>query len=162
MLFGSTEKNTELQLASIATINIPKIQLLMSKIQNFIFGPISYSYGFGIFLGIMCIALIIYQAKKNSQNLVIAVISIMWQLFIYLCIYGESQQKLNTLLLIFIFIAWINTQETIEATESKIKTEKEKSKYIESLKKAVTTRMLNTINSKYNTRNYDYKTRYCR
>lgn len=139
MLFGSTEKNTELRLASIATINMPKIQLLMSKIQNFIFGLISYSYGFGIFLGIMCIALIIYQAKKNSQNLVIAVISIMWQLFIYLCIYGESQQKLNTLLLIFIFIAWINNQETIEAAESKIKIEKEKSKYMESLKKAVTT-----------------------
>ena len=86
----------------------------------------------------MCIALIIYQAKKNSQNLVIAVISIMWQLFIYLCIYGESQQKLNTLLLIFIFIAWINNQELIKTTES-IKAEKESSKYMEQLKKAVTT-----------------------
>ena len=112
MLFGSTEKNTELRLASIFAINITKIQLLMSKIQSFIFGSISFSYGFGVFLAIMCISLIIYQAKTNTQNLIIAVISIGWQLFIYLCVYGESQQKINIILLIFIFIAWINKEET--------------------------------------------------
>ena len=143
MLFGSTEKNTELRLASIFAINITKIQLLMSKIQSFIFGSISFSYGFGVFLAIMCISLIIYQAKTNTQNLIIAVISIGWQLFIYLCVYGESQQKINIILLIFIFIAWINKEET--SKENKIETEKEKSKYIESFNKAITTGCLTLI-----------------
>ena len=138
MLFGSTEKNTELQLGSLFSIDTHRLQLLMNQFQYFIFGTISFSYGFKVFLTTMLIVLILYQAKKNSQNLVIALVSIVWQVFIYLCIYGVSQQKLNLMVLIFIFIAWLNQQEGKEQKNGEKKQLEVRVRYKETFLKAVT------------------------
>ena len=111
MLYGSTEKNTELALFNVWNLNKYKFKMLIKTIQNELFGIVSISSGFRSWINIAALVLIIWESRKNLQNLIIATISIMWQVFIYLCIFGSSAQKINTIFVILIFIAWINMEE---------------------------------------------------
>ena len=111
MLSGGISQNTQLQLASIVDISFIKIRLLFVEILSNLFGPITYSFGFRVFIEIFAIVIICYYFKKNSQSMVIAIVSILWPIFVYLCIYGYSTQKINLIILTTIFIAWIIKEE---------------------------------------------------
>lgn len=111
MLSGGISQNTQLQLASIFDISFIKIRLLFVEILSNLFGPITYSFGFRVFIEIFAIVIICYYFKKNSQSMVIAIVSILWPIFVYLCIYGYSTQKINLIILTTIFIAWIIKEE---------------------------------------------------
>ena len=110
ILLGSTTNNTEIPLNNNSTIvSISKVKLLIYSILGQLFGVIVNSKGFEIYFYIWLILLVLFQARKNLENLVIAFVTISWQIFIYLFIYGASYQKTSILLLIAVFIAWINS-----------------------------------------------------
>ena len=110
ILMGSTTKNTEIPLNNDNTVfSINKVKLLTNSIFGQLFGVVSNSKGFEIYFYIWLILLVLFQARKNLENLVIAFVTISWQIFIYLFIYGASYQKTSILLLIAVFIAWINS-----------------------------------------------------
>jgi len=115
MLVSSITTNTELQeQVGISNIIKYKIKILFTQINIELFGNIAYSFGFKVFYITAIIGLIIIEGRKNIQNVIIGLVSIVWQIFIYLFIYATSTQKANLILLIGIFIAWITLQERKE------------------------------------------------
>ena len=120
ILMGSTTKNTEIPLNNDNTVfSINKVKLLTNSIFGQLFGVVSNSKGFEIYFYIWLILLVLFQARKNLENLVIAFVTISWQIFIYLFIYGASYQKTSILLLIAVFIAWINSYNEKSIEENK-------------------------------------------
>lgn len=119
MLSGGISQNTQLQLASIFDISFIKIRLLFVEILSNLFGPITYSFGFKVFIGILSVVTIFYYFRKNSQAMTMAIISIVWPIFVFLCIYGISTQKTNLIILMIIFIAWIIKGENNDINKEK-------------------------------------------
>ena len=123
MLFGSIGANNDIStsnnliikvhswkmFARLVKIYVKNINILLRSIEAGIVGEIGYTRGFNTICFIGIIALLVFQIKVNKKNAIILVISCLWQMMIYLFIYSDtSGQKLNTMFLIFIFIAWIN------------------------------------------------------
>ena len=123
MLFGSIGTNNDISTTNnliikvhsgkmfvrLVNLYIKNINILLRNIEVGIVGEIGYARGFNTICFIAIIALLIFQIKVNRQNAIILVVSCLWQMVIYLFIYSDtSGQKLNTMFLIFIFIAWIN------------------------------------------------------
>ena len=110
ILLGSTTNNTEIPLNNNSTIvSISKVKLLIYSILGQLFGVIVNSKGFEIYLYIWLLLLVLWQARRNLENFIIALITISWQFFIYVFIYEASYQKSSILILIAVFIAWINS-----------------------------------------------------
>ena len=119
ILIGSLNKNTQIPLNSEKTIvNINKVKLLFNSITGQLFGATSNTKGFEFYFFIFVILLIICQLRINAENFIIAFASTIWQIIIYLFVYGASYQKTSTLLLIVIFIAWINYYNTNKKEEN--------------------------------------------
>lgn len=123
MLFGSIGANNDIStsnnlfikihswkmFARVVKIYAKNINVLLRSVEAGIVGEIGYTKGFNAICFIGIIALLVFQIKVNKKNAIILVISCLWQMMIYLFIYSDtSDQKLNTMFLIFIFIAWIN------------------------------------------------------
>lgn len=109
LLFSSVETNSELPLTSILSIDILQIYEKICRILQQMFGRTMSKYLiFRVCICLYSILLIIWQARKNYENLIIGLTAILWQMFIYLFIYDSSEQKVNSMLLICIFIAWLN------------------------------------------------------
>lgn len=123
MLFGSIGTNNDISttnnliikvhswkmFARLVKIYVKNINILLRSIEAGIVGEIGYTRGFNTICLIAIIALLVFQIKVNKKNAIILVVSCLWQMMIYLFIYSDtSGQKLNTMFLIFIFIAWIN------------------------------------------------------
>lgn len=123
MLFGSIGTNNDISttnnliikvhswkmFARLVKIYVKNINILLRSIEAGIVGEIGYTKGFNTICLIAIIALLVFQIKVNKKNAIILVVSCLWQMMIYLFIYSDtSGQKLNTMFLIFIFIAWIN------------------------------------------------------
>ena len=123
MLFGSIGTNNDISttnnliikvhswkmFARLVKIYAKNINILLRSIEAGIVGEIGYTRGFNTICLIAIIALLVFQIKVNKTNAIILVVSCLWQMMIYLFIYSDtSGQKLNTMFLIFIFIAWIN------------------------------------------------------
>lgn len=120
ILVGSTSKNTQIPLNSEHNmINATRVKLLFTSMQGKLFGIIVNSIGFKVYFYAFIILLIIWQARKNVENLIITVFSIFWQIYIYLFINNADGQKTCILILIFIFIAWINHYKESEKNNSK-------------------------------------------
>lgn len=107
MLLGSTNKNGYVSVNPINSFKLIGLKILLSGIELQIFGTLAKRIIFKILFWAWFILLTGIGIKKNPKNTVIFFISILWQLLIYLFIYGCSQQRSNTMLLIAIFIIWI-------------------------------------------------------
>lgn len=113
LLLGSVGINDTVNCKWENIFNINRIKQVIYDIYSSMFGYISYSVGFRIVFTIFIVILTIVEYKKKPENILIAVVGILWQMFIYLSIWGISSQKGNTILLIGIFIAWIGKEKEI-------------------------------------------------
>lgn len=107
MLKGGTDKNTELSLLSFSNFNLNKLKLTLNKILASLFGIVSYNFGFKVYIIIWLLIYTIHRIKNYPKGFIIALVSVLWQLYIYIFIFGLSQQKSNTILLIILFIEWL-------------------------------------------------------
>lgn len=107
MLMGSINTNKEVYSTSIFSINANSIFSLIEKIQYEFFGSINISKGFQIYFGLGIIITLIWLGIENIENMLILVIGVAWQLYIYLMIYGTSVEKSSTLIFISILVFWI-------------------------------------------------------
>ena len=82
--------------------------ILMRSVSYEIFNTSDKYY---ILLFIYFILFLIYLFFKNYKNLLILFISVVYQAIIYHTIYYSNQQRLHSLIFIFIFIFWINKYE---------------------------------------------------
>lgn len=124
LLFGCITKNqiVNMNMNGIDSLNIHTVKKLLYDMFIYIFGNLSYSYGFRLFVEIFVIFLILAEGKRNPENMLVAVVGILWQIFIYLFIWGVLTQRANTIILIGIFIAWIGREQTNEKKESNLST----------------------------------------
>lgn len=121
ILLGSTSKNTEIPLNNQNdSFSIVRTKLTIMNICKDIFGIIIYSKGFICYFILWIILALIWQLKKDNKGLLIMIISIIWQLFIYIFIFGASEQKSNTIFLIILLIAWMNYYSEDYKNESKL------------------------------------------
>ena len=122
MLKGGTDKNTELSLLSFSNFNLNKLKLTLNKILASLFGIVSYNFGFKVYIIIWLLIYTIHRIKNYPKGFIIASVSILWQLYIYIFIFGLSQQKSNTILLIILFIEWLYyyNKNSLKNTKMKI------------------------------------------
>ena len=122
MLFGSVGKNSEVSvsgLLSLRTHSIEDVKILvkiyvkhfkrtLNNLEGAIFGPIGRTSGFQTVAIIAFVFIAYYIFKKNTKQGIILSVAFLWQIFIYIFIYDDtSNQKANTLFLIFLLIAWL-------------------------------------------------------
>ena len=69
-----------------------------------------------LFLGIFVLA---YEVKKYPQNAIIILVSVLFQLYVYLQIYGISAQRANAILFIILLFVWIQREETQSKTKNR-------------------------------------------
>ena len=123
MLFGSIGTNNDISTTNnliikvhsgkmfvrLVNLYVKNIKALIRSIECGIVGAVGYTSGFNTICFIAIIAIFVFQIKVNKKNGIILVVSCLWQMAIYLFVYSDtSGQKINTMFLIFIFIAWIN------------------------------------------------------
>lgn len=126
ILMGSIKSNNDVSVAGtlqirahspqmfirLIKLHIKNITYLLWKLEGGIVGVIGNTSGFQTICFIAIIMLLILEFKTNIVNAVVLCVSCLWQFFIYLFIYADTaEQKVNTLFIIFIFIAWLNTTD---------------------------------------------------
>ena len=120
ILLGSTSKNSEIPLNNQDNFfSLVKTKLTITDICKDIMGPLIYYKGFKFYFILWIILAMIWQLKKDNKGLLIMIISIIWQIIIYLFIFGASEQKSNTIFLIVLLIAWMNYYSEDYKCESK-------------------------------------------
>lgn len=120
ILLGSTSKNSEIPLNNQSIyFSVIRIKLTITSICRDIMGPITYYIGFKFYFILWVVLAMIWQLKKDNKGLLIMIISIIWQIVIYLFIFGSSEQKSNTIFLIVLLIAWMNYYSEDYKIESK-------------------------------------------
>lgn len=111
MLMGSTDKNGFISIENFNDFNIIKAKVVINVVETQICGTIAGNAVFKVVFWIWCLILTLLGIKKSPKSLITAVVSIIWQMYIYLFIYISSEQRTNTIILIGFLIAWINIKE---------------------------------------------------
>ena len=73
-----------------------------------------------LLLGTLTTMFIIYERGRSIKSLIILFVSIIYQILLYLLLYGASAQRLYSFMLIFLFVIWIQKDENVENKNSKI------------------------------------------
>ncbi len=109
-LIGSTSINDGVSISSTIKENIVN-SFLITIVINFI-GNGLYNMIIVLIFYIIFPTILMYVLYKNPKNVVIGIVGIMWQFFVFLFVYSDfSIQKTNTIFLVIIFVFWISLNE---------------------------------------------------